>query len=86
MDRLVAQQLASADSVASNIEEGCGRESRKEFIRYLVISRGSAQETCGRYGRLSHWLAPDVVSARIALCNEIIAILSASINTLRSRE
>ena len=81
--RLVAQQLASADSIAANIEEGYGRGSAKDYAHFLIIARGSAQETGGRYQRLKHWLAPEVIAARVALCGEIIAILTASINTLR---
>ena len=41
----VAQQLASADSVAANIEEGFGRGSKKDYAHFLVMARGSAQET-----------------------------------------
>ena len=81
--RLVAQQLASADSIAANIEEGYGRGSTKDYSHFLIIARGSAQETGGRYQRFKHWLAPEVIAAHVALCGEIIAILTASINTLR---
>jgi len=85
LHRLISQQLASADSIASNIEEGYGRGSRKEYTQFLVIARGSAQETGGRYGRLRHWLPTTVVDARVALCSEIIGILSSTIKTLRER-
>jgi len=82
--RLVAQQIASADSISSNIEEGYGRRSRPNYVRFLVIARGSATETRGRYEqRFKHWLTPEVIAARVALCEEIIAILSATIRTLR---
>jgi len=54
--KLIAQQLGSADSICANMEEGYGRYSRKEYIQYLVVSRGSAQETKGRYHRMRHWL------------------------------
>ena len=83
--RLAAQQLASADSIASNIEEGYGRGSKKEYCQFLVIARGSAQETAGRYLRLRHWLPADLPAGRIALCDEIIGILTASILKLRSQ-
>jgi len=82
--RLISQQIASADSIAANIEEGYGRGSRAEYAQFLVYSRGSAQETLGRYGRLGHWLPEEVVEQRERLCQEIIAILTATIKTLRS--
>jgi four helix bundle protein len=83
LSRLVGQQFASADSVPSNIEEGYGRGSPRDYAHFLIIARGSAQETAGRYRRLKHWLAESVIDGRVALCNEIIAILTSSINTLR---
>jgi len=82
--RLVAQQLASADSIAANIEEGYGRGSPKDYSHFLIIARGSAQETAGRYLRLRHWLPSGIPERRVALCDEIIAILTASIRTLRT--
>ena len=81
--RLIGQQVASADSICANIEEGYGRGSTKEFVQFLVIARGSARETCGRYTRLKHWLNSEVVASRTALCEEVIHILTATIRRLR---
>jgi four helix bundle protein len=33
--RLVSQQIGSADSICANIEEGYGRLSRVEYVRFL---------------------------------------------------
>jgi len=85
LSRLVSQQLASADSVASNIEEGFGRGTRKEYCQFLIISRGSAQETSGRYCRLRHWIPKETITARVALCGEIIGILTGTIDTPRRK-
>lgn len=41
---LIGQIKRSAVSVPSNIAEGAGRSSDKEFIRYLSISTGSLNE------------------------------------------
>ena len=43
--RLFEQLEAAVTSVSSNIAEGKGRNSKKEFIQYLYIARGSLYET-----------------------------------------
>jgi four helix bundle protein len=43
--RLLEQIEASPTSVAMSIAEGKGRFSKKEFVQYLYISRGSLYET-----------------------------------------
>jgi four helix bundle protein len=81
--RLIAQQVGSADSVCANIEEGHGRLSRAEYIRFLDFARGSARETRGRYERMKHWLQREIIAQRVALADEIIAILTKTIETLQ---
>ena len=82
--RLVSQQVGAADSICANIEEGHGRSSRREYAHFLVIARGSAREVRGRYIRLKHWLDQQTIDDRLESCSEIIAILTKSIQTLRS--
>jgi four helix bundle protein len=81
--RLIGQQVAAADSIGANIDEGYGRGSRKEFVQFVLIARGSAREVRGRYVRMKRWLSPSVVEARCALASEIVALLTATVKKLR---
>ena len=85
LERLVSQQLASADSIAVNIEEGHGRETTKEYIRFLVITRGSTRKTKGRYVRMRRWFKDELVQERTGQCDHIIAILTKTMISLRKR-
>lgn len=43
--RLVNQVCKSASSIPANIAEGFGRASKKEFVRFLSIAKGSVKES-----------------------------------------
>lgn len=51
--KLIEQVESSADSVPSNIAEGKGRFSKKEFKHFLYISRGSLYESVSQLNALN---------------------------------
>jgi len=82
--KLVAQQIACADSICANIEEGAGKGTSADYARFLDIARGSARETRGRYLRMKHWLPAELIAQHAAFRDEIIGILTATVNHIRS--
>ncbi len=84
--RLVGQQAARAELICSNIEEGHGRETTRGHAHFLVVARGSARETRGRYIRMKHWLLPEVIADRVSRCDAIPGILSRAISSPRRRD
>lgn len=74
--RAIAEQLIrSAGSISANMEEGYGRGLGRDYARFLGYALGSARETQGWYFRARHLLPEDVITHRMALINEIIALL-----------
>ena len=82
---LTSQIRRAAVSVPSNIVEGKARSSNKDFKRFLLISRGSLEET--KYQLL---LAKDLEYMSLAeynriiyLANDVGRLLNAFINKLQ---
>ena len=83
--RLVDQLCRAAASVSTNIAEGKGRASAAEFRQFLIIARGSTEET--RYLLL---LAKDLGYVTVgehatleAQYTEVSKMLNALLRTLR---
>ena len=82
---LTSQMRRCAVSVAANIVEGCGRRSRKDYVRFLDIAFASAREL-GYFIDLAPRLAliddGDIEEVRV-LQGRTAAALAALIRSLR---
>ena len=82
--REIARQMTkSIGSISANMEEGYGRGFGRELLQFYRYSRGSARESRGWYIRARFLLSEDIITARVALLDEIIGIL---VNTLERRQ
>ena len=83
--RLIEQLESAATSVALNIAEGSGRYSRKEFIRFLYVARGSLYETVTLLTifRQNHWIAEQQFLSIKDFSQVIVRMLSGLINSLK---
>jgi len=72
---LTAQIRRCAVSIPSNIAEGAARSSRKEFVHYLMIARGSLSELDTQL-RIAHDLGFADASALIRETEPIFASLA----------
>jgi four helix bundle protein len=84
--KLAAQLIDSAGSVSANIDEGFGRGIEGgEYIQFLRYALGSARETRSWYYKARKLLTAEAVRHRIALCDEIVALLVVTIKQRRAR-
>ena len=82
---LAAQMRRAAVSIASNIVEGCARESEAEYLRFLGMAYGSARELeyqASLAGRLGY-LDEESPRALGASCVETSKVLNGLIRALR---
>jgi len=85
--REIAHQLVrSAGSICANIEKGYSRGSKKEFLYFLRVSRGSARETKGWYVRSKIIYKPELIQRRLNEIDELIALLVSMINTMTNKK
>ena len=84
--RLLEQIEASSTSVAMNIAEGKSRFSKKEFVQYLYISRGSLYETMTllEIFRRKKWISDDQYSQLESRGKEIVSMIKGLINSISS--
>ena len=83
--RLIEQLEAAVTSIPMNIAEGKGRESKKEYIHFLYISRGSLYETLTllEIFQMRAWITPEIFHDLEQKSTEIAKMLNSLINYIR---
>jgi four helix bundle protein len=86
--RIIEQLEAAAISVSSNIAEGKGRFSKKEFIHYLYIARGSLFETVSLLILICRlqWIERNKLLELQAIGEEIAKMLNSLIKSIKSEK
>lgn len=82
--RLIEQLEAAVTSVPMNIAEGKGRESKKEYVHFLYIARGSLYETLTllEIFQMRDWINHETYHNLDQQANEIAKMLKALINAI----
>ena len=83
---LTTQMRRAAVSVTANIAEGYDRQSRKEYVHFLVIARGSLAETEAYllFARDLGYLPIEHYAKLDGIRQELGRVLRGLINSLRS--
>ena len=86
--RLIEQLEAASTSVSMNIAEGKGRHSRKEFVQYLYIARGSLFETITLLiiFQKAGWMTSAKVHELQQHAEEITKMINSLIRSIRKSE
>lgn len=84
---LTSQLRRAAISVPSNVAEGQGRNSPKEFIQFLRIALGSLREVETQL-LISHrlaYLADDVLTSLLELASQAGRLIQGLLNSLKDK-
>ena len=84
---LTAQMRRAAVSIPSNIVEGCARESRTEYLRFLEIAFGSLRELHYQFSlskRLNYCKSTDTSEFESKMLETEEKVLSSLMKSLRN--
>ena len=86
--RIIEQLEAASISISSNIAEGKGRFSKKEFVHYLYIARGLLFETVSLLILIRRlvWISESKLSELKLLGEEIAKMLNSLIKSLKTTQ
>ena len=83
---LTSQMRRAAVSIPTNIAEGCGRDTARDFLRFMHIAMGSASELeyLIQISQELGFLAESTGSTMAGLTTEVKRMLSSFINKLKA--
>jgi hypothetical protein len=84
---LVSQITRAAISIPSNIAEGWGRETPKNFLQFLRVARGSAMEvdTLLEIAYNTHMISNEEYNLTVAKVVEVNKIIQGLINSIKEK-
>jgi len=84
---LVSQIKRTAISIAGNIAEGAARQTRREFIQFLYIARGSISEVDTYFEIASRlgYIPPESIAAIDKKMMDVDKMLTGLIHSLKRR-
>jgi four helix bundle protein len=85
---LISQLRSAAVSVFSNIAEGCGRGTDKDYVRFLINARGSTQEILAQlhFAETMNYISEEEYKMFYQRYNKLAAAINNHINFLRSKK
>lgn len=84
---LTAQLRRAGVSIPSNIAEGQGRRSTREFLNFLSIAHGSLRETETQIliAQRLHYLSPTAAESLMCLAGEVGRLINGLSNSLKEK-
>lgn len=83
--RLIEQLESASTSVALNIAEGKGRHSKKEFVQFLYIARGSLYETITLLTIFEkrNWIKKEDLEGLLEKAEELARMIMGLVNSIK---